>query len=329
MKRKRLFRFILVCYFLLSIASCAKQEDDSQGKERVPAADVEMVEHPQITIPLHPRKDASPLILIKLPPGPFSMGSDKGGSEERPIHPVTISRAFYLAKYETTNAQFAAFLNANGNQDSGGHPCFNQDDADAQIYLKNGAWRVEEGKGNYPAVEVTWYGAQAFCEWAGQKVDSIHGWLPTEAEWEYACRAGTQTEFFWGNLSQIDAYAWYRHNANGQSHAVGLKQPNPWGLHDICGNVWEWCLDQYSNTYYEKSPSVDPVNLSDASIPDRVSLNDGTYPYADTPGIYRILRGGSFTYYANSCRSASRDRYRPETPDKTIGFRMGGTDATP
>jgi formylglycine-generating enzyme required for sulfatase activity len=131
--------------------------------------------------------------------------------------------------------------------------------------------------------------------------------LPNEAEWEYACRAGTTTRFSFGDSDpSLDDYAWYRSNAHevGQkyAHQVGLKKPNPWGLYDLHGNVWEWCSDFYDKAYYSNSPRVDPKG-----------------PPA---GSARSLRGGSWVNSKAYLRCSCRDGYAPDVGRSSVGFRV-------
>ena len=149
---------------------------------------------------------------------------------------------------------------------------------------------------------VSWEDAQAFCKKLG---DGFR--LPTEAQWEYACRAGTTTVYSFGDdASRLDEYAWYEGNADSKdekyAHVVGKKKPNPWGLYDMHGNVWEWCEDSYDEDYYEGSPASDPHNTS--------------------TGAYRVLRGGGWLDYAYYCRSAIRGRGGPCITGSNIGFRV-------
>jgi formylglycine-generating enzyme required for sulfatase activity len=137
---------------------------------------------------------------------------------------------------------------------------------------------------------VTWNQAKAYCE-------AVGGRLPTEAEWEYAARAGNDASRY-GNLNAI---AWYNGNSKGKTHEVGLKQANKWKLYDMLGNVWEWVEDWYDGKYYEKSPSSDPTGPSS--------------------GQYRMVRGGSWVVVPRDLRSSFRDRYEPDGRIGIIGFR--------
>jgi formylglycine-generating enzyme required for sulfatase activity len=151
------------------------------------------------------------------------------------------------------------------------------------------------GKGGYPAISMTHYAASKFCEWLSAKTGQFFR-LPTEAEWEYACRAGTTTAYSFGDdPSQLDEYAWYADNSNWKYQKVGTKKPNPWGLHDMHGNVAEWTLDQYDPDYYEQFKDVVADN-----------------PWNEPATIYpRAVRGGSWDDDPLELRSAVR---RPSDP---------------
>jgi formylglycine-generating enzyme required for sulfatase activity len=146
------------------------------------------------------------------------------------------------------------------------------------------------GKRGYPAICMTQHAARTFCRWLSAKTGRFYR-LPTEAEWEYACRAGTTTAYSFGDdPEQLDDYAWYEANSEGAYQRVGKKRPNPWGLHDMHGNVAEWVLDQYTEEGYEPS---------DETLVDPLVIPMTLYP--------RTVRGGSWDQFADECRSAARD----------------------
>lgn len=142
---------------------------------------------------------------------------------------------------------------------------------------------------NYPVGDVSWIDCQEFCQKTGFK-------LPTEAQWEYACRAGT-TEAYAGVL---DDMAWYENNSNSNKYPVGKMKPNAWGLYDMYGNVMEWCQDRYNYSY---------------------SIENANDPAGSSKGSLRVVRGGSFFDNANNCRSASRSYKYPDSQDYHMGFR--------
>jgi formylglycine-generating enzyme required for sulfatase activity len=220
------------------------------------------------------------IAFVLIPPGEFQMGSNHGDSDEQPVHRVRISRGFLLAKYPITNRQYARFLEAAGS-----------------TARKPQAWDNRRfNQLEQPVVGVSWDDAQAYCRWAGVR-------LPTEAEWEYACRAGTTTEYSFGDeADRLGEYAWFSENSSGQTQPVGTKKPNPWGLHDMHGNVWEWCQDWFSSDYYAMNPEVDPKGPKQA------------------PG--RVFRGGCWGLLAWYCRAAYRYGGTPGFRGNDLGFRV-------
>jgi formylglycine-generating enzyme required for sulfatase activity len=235
------------------------------------------------------------LDMVRIPSGSFMMGRYPGeqGSYDRedPQHQVNIGYDFYMGKYEVTKAQWQAVM--------GTTPW------SGQSYVLDDP--------NSPAVYVSWNDAQAFVTALNQLGQGTFR-LPSEAEWEYACRAGTTTRFYWGDdpdYSQIGDYAWYDGNAwdvdEKYAHVVGRKLPNAYGLHDMSGNVWEWCEDDWHSNY-NGAPS------------------DGG-AWVDSPrGSSRVLRGGSWDNGGNVCRSADRGRSLPGlTYGGYGGFRLSRT----
>jgi len=218
--------------------------------------------------------------LVRIPSGTFMMGSPESEEErydvESPQHEVTISE-FYLGRYPVTNEEYGRYLKAN--------PQFEE-----PRYWDD----TKYNQPRQPVIGVSWHDAQAYCVWAG-------GRLPTEAEWEYACRAGTTTRFWSGDTeADLDRAGWYKGNTGGKLHPVGEKEPNPFGLYDMHGNVWEWCTDWFGK--YGKGREVDPQG------PDE--------------GGRRVLRGGSWIDRAWFCRSASRDWSHPGSRSGIFGFRL-------
>jgi formylglycine-generating enzyme required for sulfatase activity len=218
---------------------------------------------------------------------------------EGPIHAVTV-RPFYMGKCEVTVEQFQRFVDERE---------FSTDaeKAGKASGLQYGAWKeihgldwrnaVENQTARHPVVCVSWNDAEAFCQWAGLR-------LPTEAEWECACRAGSKARFCFGDDDeQLKDYAWHRGNSASQPHPVGLKKPNVWGLHDMHGNVWEWCQDIYHDNY-TGAPT------------------DGAARVLGGDQGLRPLRGGSWSRDRASCRSAYRGRYGPTGAVTEDGFRV-------
>jgi formylglycine-generating enzyme required for sulfatase activity len=189
---------------------------------------------------------------------------------------VHISKQFYLGKYEVTQLQWKAVM---GNKPS---------------HFK--------GRDN-PVEQVSWDDAQEFIKQLNAKEGHNRYRLPTEAEWEYAARAGTNSAYFFGdNAALLKQYAWYSDNSEETTHPVGQKQPNAWGLYDMHGNVWEWVQDWYEEWYYSDSPGSDPKGPSF--------------------GSYRVLRGGGWHFDARLCRSADRFNYAPVNRNRSLGFRL-------
>jgi len=159
---------------------------------------------------------------------------------------------------------------------------------------------------NLPVEEVSWNDAQEFCRKLSQQEGKAYR-LPTEAEWEYACRAGSGTRFHFGDdESQLGEYAWYENNSESQTHPVGTKRPNAFGLFDMHGSVWEWCSDGYDESYYKNSPVDDPQGPS--------------------AGDVRVLRGGSWYGWPGDSRSALRLRGTPDGRISSVGFRVARTE---
>ncbi len=220
--------------------------------------------------------------LVRIPAGTFMMGSDNGSGDETPVHSVTISQDFYIGKYEVTQAQWQAVMGTTPSSIGG---CFGCPPVSGR-----------------PVETVSWDDAVAF----NAALSSSTGYgirLPTEAEWEYAARAGTDTEYSFGDSADnLGNYAWYRSNSVSRTHVVGGKLPNAWGLYDMHGNVWEWCNDWYYGTYYGVSPSTDPTG----------------------PGLAttRVVRGGAWGKIPYDCRSAYRGEVTPGSRGNALGFRV-------
>lgn len=221
--------------------------------------------------------------LVQIPAGTFMMGSPGGeeGRDDDETHVrVRISEPFYLGKTEVTQAQWKAVMGSNPS------------------YFKGD---------NLPVECVSWDEAMEFCRKLTEREHSagrlLRGWkytLPTEAQWECACRAGTTTAYYTGGSSGDLARAgWYDANSGTQTHPVGQKMPNAFGLYDMHGNVWEWCLDWYGSR-----------------------LQGGDNPAGAKSGSYRVIRGGSCLNFAQNCRSAIRDYDSPDVRGNYLGFRV-------
>jgi formylglycine-generating enzyme required for sulfatase activity len=213
--------------------------------------------------------------------------------DEEPIHTVYLDD-YYIDQYEVSNAQYAQFLDEAGNQSSAGVPWMNEDDPAIKIRQSGSNWRVEQGFDDYPVIEITWYGAQAYCEWRGAG-------LPTEAQWEKAARGGLAgNKYPWGDQTPNCDLA----NLRGCSSfplAVGSFAPNTYDLYDMAGNVWEWVADWYAEDAYSGSAEEDPVG------PDS--------------GVEKIIRGGAWGSYDFRLRVSQRWPFGPNESDNTTGFR--------
>jgi formylglycine-generating enzyme required for sulfatase activity len=241
--------------------------------------------------------------MILIPAGTFEMGSELGNEDEIPVHMVYLDN-FYIDKYEVTNEQYAFFLTYMGNQEEDGEFWYDAFDFDSRIHPGGDKWTVETGFENFPVINVTWYGAQAYCQFRAHG-----GRLPTEAEWEKAARGVEGFIYPWGDL-WLDNFA----NASegdrySQLGPVGRFPggASPYGILDMAGNVQEWVADWYASDYYQNSPAENPMG-PDPGKPAR-----------------RVLRGGSWNYYpyipTNAFRTTNRESYAPTVSGWDIGFR--------
>lgn len=218
-----------------------------------------------------------------IPKGSFLMGSpieekDRGG-DEGPVHRVKISQSFYLGKFEVTQAQWEAVMGYNP-------AIFQQQSTHLQ----------------HPVESVSWSACQAFIDKLNAKGIGYFR-LPTEAEWEYACRAGTSTRYYWGEDekgSEANDYGWINSRSFAMTHPVGQKKPNAWGLYDMNGNVWEWCQDWYGP----------------------YSADQQRDPQGPMTGKSKVFRGGSWFDFAPTQRSANRHRHGLEKAYTAIGLRL-------
>jgi serine/threonine-protein kinase len=272
---------------------------------------------------------ADSMVMVYVPAGKFEMGSNEEDmdrifqmcpgwglkcertwfDDEQPAHTVAVD-GFWIDRTEITNAQFAVFLNEQGNQEEGGVNWLDLEDEDCRIERTSGQYRPMSEYADHPVVEVAWYGAMAYCEWVG-------GRLPTEAEWEYAARGPEGAIFPWGDTfdcsrsnfddeTRLDDYL-----VPGREGCDGHLKTSPvgsfsdgasWvGVLDMAGNVWEWVADWYDDDYYSRSPSENPIG-----------------PYS---GEHRVIRGGSWFSDPYIARSAVRGRDSPDGTGSYLGFR--------
>jgi eukaryotic-like serine/threonine-protein kinase len=218
--------------------------------------------------------------LVLIPAGEFLMGapdSDKEAHKNaRPQHRVRITRPFYLGAHEVTQGQYRAV--------TGTSPS------------------IFEGSDDLPVENVSWNDAIAFCTLLSEREGAGYR-LPTEAEWEYACRAGSTSRYSFGDdASILGRFVWYSGNSGNTSHPVGRKQSNAWGLYDMHGNVWEWCSDWHGEYFYRRSPGTDPLGPKQAAI--------------------RVRRGGDWRAIPRDCQAAIRGGDAPGDRGDSLGFRL-------
>ncbi len=265
-----------------------------------------------LTLDLAPRVS---LQLVAVKPGIFMMGGagDPAVSWEgvrKPRHEVEITRGFWLGMHEVTRGQFAAFVKETGHvteAEKAGSATGRRPDGSFGK-LPGSTWRdatIFTQTDDHPAAVVNWSDCMAFCAWASKKTGRDVR-LPTEAEWEFACRAGSTTYYGPGDGEKdLGAHGWYSGNAGWRTHPVGQKRPNPWGLYDMHGNVYEWVADWYVENYYAKSPRKDP--------PGPASGNRG------------IARGGGWHGGPACCGSEVRRLEGRIYCEPDLGFRVAVT----
>lgn len=263
--------FYLLCITFL-IVSCRKDDDSSPTGPDINVEERDFNLTDEVTI-----------TMVWIPSGSFMMGQQDNeqdsDDDESPRHEVNINYDFWMGKYEITQAQWEAVTGYNRSHFIGE---------------------------NRPVERMSWDKIQE--DFLSQVDDDFR--LPSEAEWEYACRAGTETRFYWGddpNYEDITDYAWFKDNSNRETHDVGTKLPNAFGLYDMCGNVYEWCEDDYHSNYND-------------------APQDGS-PWITVIPRYEeahLVRGGTWKYSQGECRSASRRSFFPEysTSYDVCGFRL-------
>ena len=270
-----------------------------------------------------------PAGFVYIPAGTFQMGSTAGYDNEEPVHGVTISKGYLMGRHEVTQKEYEKYCSYTGGENK----------KPTELY----------GDGDdYPAYYVSWYDAVVYCnrrsiaedltpcyaiggktnpdEWGTVPTSNDSKWngvtcdwnangyrLPTEAEWEYAARAGDATteEKTWSGTkteNDLENYAWYSKNNGRKTHQVGKLAPNAWGLYDMSGNVWEWCWDWYDEKYYSSS--------STESVPNP------TGPTGGSSDDYRVFRGGSWSNGTDSCEVSFRGYSGPIYRSSSLGFRV-------
>ena len=240
-------------------------------------------------------KESYSIQMIRVDGGTFVMGNKEGDKDEKPEHKVRLD-AFFISAHEITNGQYCKFLNETEHHLNKIDEWIDLHDLDSRIKYNRKGYYPEPGYTNHPVIEVTWYGAKAFCEWSG-------GRLPTEAEWEFAARGGLKSENYKYSGSDIPGkVAWYDQNSLGTTHIVGTKSPNELRIYDMSGNVWEWCFDYYSSDYY---------NISKMDNPQGAEWGTG-----------KVVRGGSWGYNQYYLRTTYRKLNSPDAGNFNLGFRL-------
>ena len=233
----------------------------------------------------------------------WKMGSESGEPHERPVHRVKLS-GFAIQQHEVTNAEFAAFLNQYGSdkvQTGTRQGEMMATEHRTGIKKAGNTWMAQPGFEQHPAINVTWFGADAYCRYIG-------GRLPTEGEWEFAARNGryqqnTDQKFSGGN--EATAVAWTYENANNTTNRVMTKNPNALDIYDMSGNVWEWCSDWYGESYYRECDKTGKIHD----------------PAGPAYGIYKVIRGGSWSYKSSFSTSTYRNKTHPGAIYYDVGFR--------
>ncbi len=277
---------LYVCLLAAAVPVQAQKQDDPPPEPTVASFDAKKAEEQQKAWAKHlgvrvKARNSIGMELMLIPPGEFLMGSpafeDVRGDDETQ-HKVTLTKPFFMGITEVTQAQFFRVLRKNSS-------------------------KFKAAK--HPVEQVTWDEAVEFCARlsdlpAEKRTGRVYR-LPTEAEWEYACRAGTTTAYSFGNdQGQLSNYGWWKVNSGGATHPVGLKKPNPWGLYDIHGNVFEWVQDWHGG--YSGGKLTDPTGPVSGSL--------------------RVSRGGRWSSIAGICRSAFRYRSTPGLRLNNLGFRV-------
>lgn len=287
------------------------------------------------------KEDGANMVLI--PAGEFMMGTSNAEKQalinlgwwhdwfnnEMPEHSIYLN-AFYIDKYEVTNAQYAEFLKAYGkNFDTAGHQLLDINDSDCLIEKVGNTYKPKMGYENHPVIEVSWYGAAAYAQFYGKR-------LPTEAEWEKAARGGLVCKRFpWGNDITHDGANYWKTGGRDKwerTFPVGSFPPNDYGLFDMAGNVWEWCADEFDAGYYSNSPKNNPKgpgvpitfrNDDFTNVKTSLRQKKGLFELLFKRKSFRVLRGGSWysDYVSRNLRCAGRDGSDAYDSSFDFGFR--------
>jgi len=286
---------LILCTFFLQ-PSFAEHPDPLPVADSNAASEAELKPYTELI-----EHSTAKIEMVPIPGGIFLMGSPESeearNDDEGPQHKVSVD-PFWMSKCEITWDAYEVWMDDADilrRKLTGKKPNTRDKLADEYQLTQPTEPYTDMtfgmGKSGYPAICMTQLAARTYCQWLTQKTGRYYR-LPTEAEWEYACRAGTKTAYYFGDdASKLDEHAWYYDNSNEKYQKVGMKRPNPWGLHDMHGNVAEWVLDQYTTDFY--SMSTKDMNRNPLAIPKTL------YP--------RVVRGGSWDEDADRLRSAARE----------------------
>ena len=305
--------------------------------------------------PVSDATDGEGPAMVYLSGGTFLMGDEKGSDDEKPVHPVRLS-AFAMGQTPVTIGEYLKFCQATDSHwpewlkpGSQYHIATGNND----YYRKRGitlrelsADEKRDGTRNYSGLDpqcldllivgIFWDDASAYCQWLSEATGETYA-LPTEAQWEYACRGGNPGRWCFGDDEKLLAeYAWYDKNSKNKLHPVMGKAANAFGLYDVHGNVWEWCADWYSNDYYtqlaghsQHTASASEQSASERPVPPFAKGGLGGIssenPSGPASGSFRVVRGGSWIDDADHCRSAYRGNNDPSNRDLNLGFRLSRT----
>jgi sulfatase modifying factor 1 len=255
---------LVVAATLLACLGCSRNPSNvnTQGKEQIVAPAFASIGRNDQGLEEY-RHEKTGMVFVKLPGGTFKMGCEDGEPHEWPVHEVKVD-GFVMARHEVTQAVW-------------------------DKVMRGVVTPAEEG-GDEPVGAVTWEECAEFCRRTGLR-------LPTEAEWEYACRAGTVTDYYWGTEPDED-FMWCPGNSGGTRHPVGLKKPNAFGLHDMSGSMWEWCQDWYAQDYYIDSPGENPKGPQEG---ERHVVRGGSWCCPPSGEFRSSLRGSNVPSYRSPC----------------------------
>ena len=299
-----IFAIVLGGWLAVAVVGC----DNEMGPAMDPIVDAFIDDTSEEGMELKPPPAPEGMVLI--PAGEFEMGSEDAEAfpNEQPIHTVYVD-AFYMDTHEVTNLDYQKFVLANPQWQKSRIPRALHHGNYLTHWTGN---NYPTGKANHPVTYVSWYAAVAYAKWAGKR-------LPTEAEWEKAARGGKEgLKYPWGNTISSGRANYDGHV--GDTTAVGKYSPNGYGLYDMTGNVWEWCLDAYDENFYFSSPPRNPLSDVNTSFNANLIIDDYTNVKS-----YRVLRGGSWFRPARNVRVAFRTAHTPTYTGSGIGFRCAMT----